>query len=346
MTTRLEHELREQGRALERLLDRQGEHARELGALFRRRDVRYIVIVSRGSSSNAARYAQYLLGRANRAPVAFATPSLYTLYEQPPRLEGALVIGISQSGESPDVKAVIEEARRQGRPTLALTNDAASPLALASDAVLPLEAGDERSVAATKTYLNSLGAIALLFAASTRDRTAMEELRRLPGQVEAQLERSFDAAASIDPYAEIAGGTVVARGINYATSYEVALKIRELSGLLFEAYSAADLMHGPIAAVGRGWPVVAIAPSGPAFASMIPALDALAARGARLLVISDDAAALAVAETPLALVHGVPEWLSPLVAVIPGQVAAFRLAALRGGDLDRPHGLSKVTLTR
>ena len=122
--TRLELELREQPEALARLLHAQGGTAKELGALLRRRDVRYLLIASRGSSSNAARYAQYLLGRANRVPVAFATPSLYTLYEQPPRLDGALVIGISQSGESPDVRAVIDEARRQGRPTIAITNSA------------------------------------------------------------------------------------------------------------------------------------------------------------------------------------------------------------------------------
>ena len=129
--------------------------------------------------------------------------------------------------------------------------------------MLPLEAGEERAVAATKTYLNSLGAIALLFAASTRDRRALDELRRMPAQIEAQLERSFADTAALDGYAAIAGGTVVARGINYGTSFEIALKIRELSGLLFEAYSAADLMHGPIAAIGPGWPVIAIAPVGP-----------------------------------------------------------------------------------
>ena len=346
MTTHLERELREQPEALRRFLDRQSANAEELGPLFRRRDVRYILIASRGSSSNAARYAQYLLGRANRVSVGFATPSLYTLYEQPPRLDGALVLGISQSGGSPDVKAVIEEARRQGRPTLALTNDPGSPLAGAAEAVLPLEAGEERSVAATKTYLNSLGAVALLFACSTRDRRARDELERMPDQVEAQLARSFADVAGIERYAGIAGGTVVARGINYGTSFEVALKVRELSGLLFEAYSAADLMHGPVAAIGPGWPVIALAPTGPAFASMLEAIRGIAARGARLLVASDDDRALALAETPLPLVPGVPEWLSPLVAVVPGQLLAFRLAGLRGVDLDRPHGLSKVTLTR
>src|SRR5207244_5554637 len=145
----LESELREQPAALARLLDRQGAHAQELASVFRRDDVHYILIASRGSSSNAARYAQYVLGRAHRVPVSFATPSLYTLYGQPPRLDGALVLGISQSGASPDVNAVIEEARRQGRPTVAITNDADSPLARASEAVLPLEAGKELAVAAT-----------------------------------------------------------------------------------------------------------------------------------------------------------------------------------------------------
>jgi glucosamine--fructose-6-phosphate aminotransferase (isomerizing) len=335
----LERELREQPAALGRLLERQSEYAAEVGALLRRDDVRYLLIASRGSSSNAARYAQYLLGRASRVPVAFATPSLYTLYEQPPRLEGALVVGISQSGKSPDVKAVVDEARRQGRPTIALTNEPESPLALAAEAVLPLEAGEEQSVAATKTYLNSLGAIALLFAASTRDAQAWRELARMPTQVERQLEQSLADAGRID-YGGIGGGTVVGRGINYGSAFEIALKIRELSGLLFEAWSAADLMHGPVAAIAPGWPVIAVAPAGPALASMQTAIDGLAARGARVLVIgeADDAA--------LRLVPGVPEWLSPLITVIPGQLVALRLAELRGGDVDHPHGLQKVTLTR
>jgi glucosamine--fructose-6-phosphate aminotransferase (isomerizing) len=342
----LEHELREQPAALARLIERQSAHADELGALLRREDVNYLLIASRGSSSNAARYAQYLLGRANRVPVAFATPSLYTLYEQPPRLNGALVVGISQSGESPDVKAVVEEARRQGRPTIALTNEAASPLARAAEAVLPLEAGEERSVAATKTYLNSLGAIALLFAASTRDARARLELERMPALVEAQLEQSLADVRDVGRYSSIEGGTVVGRGVNYGSAFEIALKIRELSGLLFEAWSAADLMHGPVAAITTGWPVIAVAPSGPALESMQNAIDALAARGARLLVIGDAEDVLAAAETPLRLVPGVPEWLSPLIGVIPGQLVALRLAELRGGDVDRPHGLAKVTLTR
>src|SRR3989442_6136291 len=140
----LETELREQPAALARLLDKQGARAAELAAALRRDDVRYVVIASRGSSSNAARYAQYLLGRAHRVPVMFATPSLYTIYEQPPRLDGAVVVGISQSGASPDVASVLAEARRQGRPTVALTNASDSPLAREGDAGLLLEAAGER----------------------------------------------------------------------------------------------------------------------------------------------------------------------------------------------------------
>src|SRR3954447_10944264 len=247
----LEEELREQAAVLERLLRSQAETAREIASVFARDDVRYILIASRGSSSNAARYAQYLLGRAHRVPVMFATPSLYTIYEQPPRLEGAVVLGISQSGASPDVAAVLAEARRQGRPTVALTNAPDSPLAREADSVLLLEAGDERAVAATKTYMNSLGAIAMLFAA-VDGTVADAELHAMPGLLEQQIALSVESAPPLDEYKESVGATVVARGVNYGTAFEIALKIRELSGLVVEAYSPADLMHGPIAAIREG----------------------------------------------------------------------------------------------
>src|SRR5215470_10785121 len=187
----LETELREQPEALARLLERQADSARTAAQLFRRPDIRYLLIASRGSSSNVARYAQYLLGRAHRVPVMFATPSLYTIYGQPPRLDGGLVIGISQSGASPDVVSVLLEARRQGRPTIAITNDPDSPLGMAAATVLPLEAGEEHAVAATKTYLNSLGAIALLFSEIGDDAVAREELARMPEALAAQIELSL-----------------------------------------------------------------------------------------------------------------------------------------------------------
>src|SRR5436305_1154483 len=206
----LETELREQPEALARLLEQQGDAAQEAAKLFRGRDVRYVLIASRGSSSNAARYAQYLLGRAHRVPVMFATPSLYTIYGQPPRLEGGLVIGISQSGASPDVVAVLAEAREQGRPTLALTNDGESPLARTAEAVLPLEAGREQAVAATKTYVNSLGAVALLFAQLGDDAAAREELARMPEALSAQIDLSLADTPPLEEYRDAVGLTVVA----------------------------------------------------------------------------------------------------------------------------------------
>ena len=155
------------------------------------------------------------------------------------------------------------------------------------------------------------------------------------GQVEFKLLGTY--------YIEVLVDDVMTTG---STAHEAALKIRELSSLVVEAYSPADLMHGPIAAIGRGWPVVAIAPAGPAQESVTSVLAALEERGARVLMISDSESALARADTPLPLVSGVPEWLSPLTAVIPAQVTAMRFAALRGLDVDNPAGLRKITLTR
>jgi glucosamine--fructose-6-phosphate aminotransferase (isomerizing) len=341
----LEDELAEQPAALGRLIERQADVAREVAAVLGRGDIRYLLIASRGSSSNAARYAQYLLGRAHRVPVMFATPSLYTIYEQPPRLDGAAVIGISQSGASPDVSSVLAEARRQRRPTIALTNVADSPLAQQADLVLQLEAGEEHAVAATKTYLNSLGAVALVFAAADGPR-AEAELAEMPRTLERQIELSTSAAPSLDEYAGAVGATVVGRGVNYGTAFEIALKIRELSGLVVEAYSPADLMHGPIAAIAPGWPVVVVAPSGPARPSVEEVVLPLRERGARIVAVSDVAAVLRRAHTKLPLVPQVPEWLSPLTAVVPGQLTALRLAQQRGLDVDHPAGLQKVTLTR
>jgi len=346
VTSHLETELAEQPEALARLLERQLPYAERIAPMFRAPEVQYILIASRGSSGNAARYAQYLLGRANRVPVMFATPSLYTIYEQPPRLEGAVVVGISQSGASPDVASVLAEGRRQGRPTIALTNDPTSALAQQADALLPLDAGEERAVAATKTYLNSLGAIALLFTAIGDDITARAELQAMPEILEQQIALSFETAPPLDEYRDAVGATVVGRGVNYCTAFEIALKIRELSGLVVEAYSPADLMHGPIAAIQPDWPVIVVAPTGPARPSVEELALPLRERRARLIAVSDVDAVLRRAHTKLPLVPRVPEWLSPLTAVIPGQLTAMRLAQLRGLDIDNPQGLHKVTLTR
>jgi glucosamine--fructose-6-phosphate aminotransferase (isomerizing) len=340
----VEAELREQPAAVERFLATESPNAAKILDGLLLDDVRYLLIVSRGSSSNAARYLQYLFGTMNRLPVSFATPSLYTVYDAPPVLGPAAAIGISQSGASPDVVAVLAEARRQGRPTLAITNDPGSPLAGAADFVLPLHAGEERAVAATKTYLNSIAAVALLSAA--RDEGRLRELRAMPARLSEQIDGSLAAAELLDAYRDVEGGSVIARGVNYGSAFEIALKIRELSGAQFEAFSSADLLHGPIAAVKAARPAIVIAPAGRTLASMGAAVQNVRERGSAVVAISDDPDFLAAADTALPLVSDVPEWLSPLLTVVPGQVAAVRLAILRGENVDSPAGLSKITLTR
>src|SRR6476619_6792948 len=289
----VEEELREQPAALERFLAAESASAVSIVRDLLREDVRYLLIVSRGSASNVARYMQYLFGAANHLPVAFATPSLYTVYEAPPQLGPAAVIGISQSGASPDVVAVLEEAKRQQRPTLAITNDSRSPLAEAADWVLPLHAGEERAVAATKTYLNSIAAVALLSTVALGDQERLQALRAAPAAVEKQIESTLGVAGRFDPYTDVESGTVVTRGVNYGTAFEIALKIRELSGAPFEAFSSADLLHGPIAAVKRGRPAIVIAPAGRTLTSMRVALEKVRERGAEAIAISDDKAFLA-----------------------------------------------------
>jgi glucosamine--fructose-6-phosphate aminotransferase (isomerizing) len=342
----LEAELREQPAALARLLDREAAGVLALAGRLAG-DLRLLVIAARGSSDNAARYARYLFGAHNRLPVALATPSLYDRYRRPPRLDGALVVGVSQSGASPDVASVLAEARRQGRPTVAITNTPGSPLAGEAEHVVALHAGEERAVAATKSYVNSLGALALLSAGLEGAPGRVEALRRVPAMLDRAIGDSLQRAEpAVGLLADAPACAVVARGFNHATAFEVALKLTELSGTLAAPFSGADLLHGPIAAIGAGFPVVLVAPSGEVLPQLLEVRAALRQRGARVLAIADDPGVLAAADAELPLPAGLPEWLSPLVAVAPGQVLAMELARRRGVDLDRPLGLRKVTVTR
>ncbi len=345
-TSHLARETAEQPEAIARLLDTADALAPELAGL-RRDDVTHLVIAARGSSDNAARYAQYLFGVEHRLPVALATPSLQTLYGVSPRFDGALVVGISQSGRSPDVVGVLTAASDQGRPTVAITNEADSPLADAAGVVVPLLTGPERSVAATKTYTSSLVALALLATAWHRDPAERErrraELGALPDIAAAVLAGSDE----LDPGPLVSHDRllVTGRGLNYSTAFEVALKVRELTGALAEAFSPPDLAHGPIAAIERGAAALLIAPDEPSLISQRAVLDDLEARGSRTAAISADQDLLGRVEVPLALAQEPAPWLTPVTAVLPGQVLAARWAAALGRDLDRPAGLAKVTET-
>jgi glucosamine--fructose-6-phosphate aminotransferase (isomerizing) len=333
-------EIAQQPDVIARLLERERPALRALAAELRRRRPRYVVVAARGSSDNAARYAQHVLGRMLRLPVLLATPSLHTLYDAPPRFVDAFVIGISQSGASPDVVSVVAEGARQRAMTVAITNDPTSPLAAAAAHVIDLGAGEERSVAATKTYTASLAAIAAL--AAEGDGALSGELARLPAVMAAQLALTGAAEAAVAAAADWERLTVVGRGAHYATAFEAALKLRELAGIVAEAYSPADLLHGPIATTGPEQPLLAIAPAGPTEGSMRELVATARERGARVAAIGHDPA---LGDPFLELVD-VPEWLGSVVAIVPAQLLAVGLAERRGVDVDAPFGLSKITMTR
>jgi glucosamine--fructose-6-phosphate aminotransferase (isomerizing) len=344
--TLFENELREQPAVLQRLLERGRPAAQAIAEELGARDVRFAVLAARGSSDNAARYGQYLLGTHNSLVAALATPSIFTQYRKAPSLAGALVIGISQSGQSPDIVEVLREARRQGAPTVAVTNEAGSPLAEAAEHVLPLFAGTERAVAATKTYTAQLFAVALLSAALRKDEQAWAELEALPGQVAAAIDGNPTAIADAARYRDATGLVVLGRGYNLATASEIALKVQETTGVMGQAYSSADFLHGPMAILLRGLPVLLAAPGPRAFEDLDSVVGLAKETHTPLLAISDRKEILEAAEVALPLPEGTPEWLSPLVAIVPGQLFALGLCQARGMDPDAPRGLRKVTLTR
>lgn len=346
MSEVFEREVREQPAVLEHLLVRGRVAAQEAAAAIRAHSPRFVMIAARGTSDNAARYGQYLFGIRNRLAVASSAPSLFTHYQAAPALESAAVIGISQSGQSPDVVAVLREARRQGAITVAVTNDPASPLAWNASFVLSLHAGAEQAVAATKTYTAQLMALAMLSAALDGGPGGWEDLAALPGRVAEALELNATSTRDAVAFHERSRLVVVGRGYNLATAFEVALKIKETCYVMADPYSSADFLHGPAALLEEGLPLVVVAPTSRRFDDLDAVLALARERQAPLIAISDSPKLLEVADVFLPLPAGVPEWLSPLVAVVPGQLWAMALAEARGLSPDAPRGLRKVTLTR
>ena len=319
------------------------------------RELDTVVIAARGTSDHAAVYAQYLFGARLRLPVALATPSLTSLYGVELRLDRALVIGISQSGRSPDIVGAVAAARRQGAPTIARTNDPTSDLAAASEWVVDLGAGDERAVAATKTYTAELLSVALLVVAieqrlgrgGERDVAVDPEpfLALVPDAIEAATATEAEAQAVARHLAGHDRLVVVGRGFEYATARELALKLKELAQVAADPYSAADFLHGPLALVEAGFPLIAIAPGGPTAADLDALLDRLGELDVDLVVLSDRPEALSRASIGIRLPTTLPEWLRPITTIVPGQLLALHLALARGLDPENPRWIRKVTLT-
>lgn len=342
----LAREIQSQPEVVERLLRREGKRVERIAAQLARRPPRCIFLVARGSSDNAGLYGKYLFGARNRLVVALATPSLFTLYRRPPDLTGCLVLAISQSGASDDLLQVVAEGRRQGARTLVVTNTRKCPLSAEADEVLALGAGAERAVAATKTYTAELAALAMLSATLSGARRDREALLRVPDAMQATLEGGVHLDHAAGRYRYVEHLSVIGRGYNYATAFELALKLKELAYLTAEPSSSADFRHGPIAVVEEGFPVLLVGPAGKTLSDVSALARALDERKAELLVISDRHRLLAHARTPMPIHSGLPEWLSPLVCVLPGQLFAMHLAAARNCPLDTPRGLTKITRTR
>lgn len=341
----LHSEIHEQPQRLASLLE-QRKNIAHIAAAIQSAQPKFVFLAARGTSDNAGRYANYLWGAVNKLPLALATPSLFTYYNQPPKLTDALVVGISQSGKSPDIVSVIQSGKAQGNLTLAITNAPASPLAQSADLVLDIQAGEEKAVAATKTYTTELLGIAMLSAALAGSETAWDELQQVPGWVQSVLRLDTDIARMAQRYRYMNQCVVLGRGFNYATAFEWALKLKELTYLVAEPYSSADFQHGPIAMVEGGFPILAIAPEGRVFDSMVEILTLLRREhAAELVVISNNQKALELAQSPIPLPVGIPEWLTPIVAIVAGQLFAYHLTVAKGYDTEKPRSIRKVTET-
>jgi glucosamine--fructose-6-phosphate aminotransferase (isomerizing) len=341
----LRSEIGECPAVVERLLVSALPPLRDLAEQVRRRSPEAVFIAARGTSDHAATYAQYVLGVRNQLPVGLATPSVQSVYGASPNVKRALVVGVSQSGRSPDVVEVLADARRQGALTLAVTNAPDSPLAGVGDVVVDLGAGPELAIAASKTYVAELVVMALLSDA-LRGTEMDEALRAIPSFLAGALDGEADVASLVADRGGLTECAVIARGYQYSTAREWALKLKEIARIQTDPYSAADFEHGPITLVEPGYEVLAIAVQGPTLGGLRELFARLARDGARLVVASDDAAARQAADGAIALDPSVPEWLSPIVTIVHCQLFAYHLAVARGLDPDAPRGLQKVTLTR
>ncbi len=343
----LHDEIFEQANIVRSLLAQQWPAIQEIAEAIRKAQIDYVFLAARGTSDNAGRYAQYLWGADNGLPIALATPSLFTLYENPPKLRNALVVGISQSGKSPDIVRVLQEGRQQGCRTLAITNVPGSDLSNAADFLIDIKAGLEKAVAATKTYTAELMVIAMLSAAMQQSKEAYAVLQHVPEWIEQMLALDEKIGNLAERYRYMTQCVVLGRGFNYSTAFEWSLKLKELTYISAEPYSSADFQHGPIAVVEQGYPVLAVNPQGKVFTDLLALLERLRReRKAELLVISNQAEALKLAQSPIRLPDALPEWVSPIVSIIPAQIFSYHLTLAKGYDTEAPRGLQKVTETR
>ena len=338
-------EIREQPEVAARLLSEAGPEVAAVCEAIRAADPAHVVIAARGTSDHAAIYAQYALGVMAGVSVGLATPSVHSLYGASPDYSRALVIGISQSGASPDVVGGIRAARTQGALTLAITNTPGSDMARAAQHHIALRAGPERAVAATKTYTATLRVLAML-TAGLSEADAEADLARVPEALAVALAQDDEAARIAADMSTLNRCVILGRGYHYATAREWSLKLKELSYTLADPYSSADFIHGPLALIEAGFPTFCVAPRGATDGDMAEVIERLGGElEARLLVASDSPEVRTKGTWSLALPDTLPEWLMPIVSIVPGQLHARHVTIAKGGDPEQPRSIRKVTLT-
>jgi glucosamine--fructose-6-phosphate aminotransferase (isomerizing) len=331
----LRSEILEQPDILEGAMSANRRVATEARELLTGSGIGHVLIAARGTSDNAARYAKYAWGTKLSKPVTLAAPSMYTQYQEPPDLSAAAVVGISQSGQSPDLLAVLAEARSQGRPTIAMTNDSASPMADMADLVVPLRAGPERSVAATKTYTTSLLAIAMIASDSVGSSS-------IPASAQGALDAEPAIIEAVSRIGLMPDAVILARGYNRSTAFEWALKLQEMAYVLANPFSTADFAHGPFAVLEPDFPLLAVVPSGVMAEDNLAIVRRARDEGnARIAVLTN----ADVPDLPAVRLPAIDEWLSPIMFIVAAQLFTLHAAALAGVDPETPRGLLKVTRT-
>src|SRR5215204_2555034 len=335
-------EIREQPQVLQRTIEAEREKIMQIGDFLRQKDIDLIVLVARGSSDNAALFGRYLLEISTGIPVSLSAPSVFTLYNAKLRLNRALVIGVSQSGEGVDINLVMERAKEAGAFTIAITNEVASTMAKIADETLLIHAGRERSVAATKTYTGQILHFYLLANAIGDKRL---NYHQIPELTEKALELEQQVEQAVQRYVFMENCVVVGRGMNYGNSYELALKLMETCYVVAERFSSADFFHGPLAIVERRFPVILFAPTGVTRQSNLDLLERLDELHADCLTITNDTKVAARSPRVLQMPSEIDEFLSPIPFIVPAQLFAALLAKEKGIDADAPRSLSKVTKT-
>ena len=337
-------EIREQPAALERLLEHSAEYA-AVAAVARDRGLDVVRMVGHGSSDNAASYGVYAFGLLPRWTALRDSISLSVYYGAEIDLRGSCIVALSQSGETPDVLAYVERARARGALTIAITNDPESALGQAAELVLPLAAGPELSIAATKTYTTQVAALALLAAhAAGEGPLVVNGIRDVAAQLDDALPALERQLAEIAvAFAFVGRMFVIGRGPEYATAREISLKLLETCRVAAEPLTATDLMHGPLAALDGLFPIWTIGSDDESLPAVLDAAARARAAGATLVASGPAARQIVGAAFSAPVPRPSVTLLSPLLSVVPGQLFAWALAQAKGLDPDRPTGLSKIT---